>query len=497
MSAIRPPPGPHAQARPGESMPISPLARWHVPSLARLSLAQASARLARGETTSEALTAASLDVIAQAQPLVNAFIRLDADEAMQAARRADAERRAGRVRGPLHGIPLAHKDIFYRPGKITTAGSAFLEGQRAQEQSAVLACLDEAGAIDLGTLNLAEFCVGPTGQNAHTGHCRNPWDTTRITGGSSSGSGAAVAARMVFGSIGSDTGGSIRLPAGICGLTGLKPSYGRISLRGAVQRCWSLDVFGPIARSAEDAALLFDAIDHFDACDPWSRALHVTDVPPADDWRPVIAVPQGALDGLPSDLAAAHEAALRDLHAAGVRLQAVDMPDIGRLYDVTSVINNVEATWLHRQRLEAEPQRFNGSTRSRIDRGHGIPGLDYLDAVNGRAVERACFESESLGEADALYLPLLEIDVPRLDDVVFDDTRGADDIVPRITRWTRFVSYLGLPALAMPVGRSATGMPVAAQLVGRYFRDRALLQVASRYQRVTDWHRAEPGGLHA
>jgi len=462
----------------------------------RLSLAQAAARLASGETTSQALTEACLEAIGQAQPVLNAFIRLDADEAMQAARRADAERRAGRVRGPLHGIPLAHKDIFYRPGKVTTAGSAFLQGQQAHEQAAVLACLDEAGAIDLGTLNLAEFCVGPTGQNAHTGHCRNPWDTARITGGSSSGSAAAVAARMIFGSIGSDTGGSIRLPAGICGLTGLKPSYGRISLRGSVQRCWSLDVFGPIARSAEDAALLFDAIDRFDPCDPWSRALHAGDAPPAGDWRPLIAVPESVLDGLPADLAAVHEAALGDLQAAGARLQVVDMPDVGRLYAATSVINNVEATWLHRDRLQTAPERFNGSTRSRIDRGHGISGLDYLDAVNGRAAERMRFESESLGGADAMYLPLLEIDVPRLEDVLFEDARGADDIVPRITRWTRFVSYLGLPALAMPVGLSASGMPVAAQLVGRYFRDRTLLEAARRYQRATGWHLAEPASLY-
>lgn len=465
---------------------------WNIPDLCRLSLAQASAMLNKGETTAVKLTEACLHAIAQAQPSVNAFIRLDAEQALATAQQADAQRQAGVVLGPLHGIPLAHKDIFFRPGKISTAGSWFLRDHVATEQATVLADLDAAGAIDLGTLNLAEFCVGPTGQNTYTGHCCNPWDLDRITGGSSSGSGAAVAARMVFGSIGSDTGGSIRLPAGICGVTGLKPSYGRISLHGGVQRCWSLDVFGPLARSAEDVGLLFAAIDRFDPADPYSRALHDIEKQVTNDWRPTIAVPYEVLDRLPGTLASVHHEALLGLQAAGARLMPIESPDVDRLYAATNVINSVEGTWLHRQRLHSDPERFNGSTRSRISRGYTFSALDYLDAVRGRTTERSRFVTHYLDQADAVYLPLLEIDIPKLDAVSFDDESGADTVVPSLTRWTRFISYLGLPALALPVGISSTGMPVAAQLVGRYFEDHALIEIGQRYQDTTHWHLGEP-----
>lgn len=470
---------------------------WNVPALARMSLTQAAQMLKTGETTSVALTQACLEAIAQTQPCINAFIRLDAEEALQAAAQADALRQAGQQSSPLLGIPLAHKDVFFRPGKVTTAGSYFLQNTVATQKSAVLENLDRAGAIDLGTLNMAEFCVGPTGQNAFTGHCFNPWNVKHVTGGSSSGSGAAVGARMVFGSIGSDTGGSIRIPAGVCGVTGLKPSYGRISLRGAIERCWTLDVFGPIARSVEDVTLLFDAIDHYDSQDPLSLAARPAERTYPEDWKPTVAVPYAVIDALPEDLARSHHQALKDLAATSVRLISVPTPDVDRLYAATNIINNVEGTWLHQARLRTEPDRFNGSTRSRISRGYSFSGLEYLDAVNGRAVERGIFTNAYLTQADAMYLPLLEIDVPKLSDVCFEDESGADTIVPKMTRWTRFVSYLGLPALSFPVGLSDRHLPIAGQLIGRYFEDRTLLALGERYQKQTGWHLAEPPRIRA
>lgn len=460
--------------------------------LCRMDLHSVSALLETGQANSEELVVASLGAIGRHQPVVNAFLSVDPEGALAAARHADSERAAGRVLGPLHGVPLAHKDIFFRPGRKTTAGSAFAVDPSGADTATVLQGMDAAGAVDMGTLNLAEFCVGPTGQNDHTGHCRNPWDPERISGGSSSGSGAAVAARMVYGSIGSDTGGSIRIPAALCGVTGLKPSYGRISLHGAVQRCWSLDVFGPIARSARDVALMFDAIDSFDPRDTHSVAGQERNLSLPVAGRPRIAVPHGVLESLPGWLAAIHHDALAALVDAGAIIVAVATPDTERLYQATTVINNVEATWLHRERLAEAPERFNGSTLSRINRGGAVTALAYLDAINGRSAERLRFEAQYLAAADAMYLPMMGIDTPLLSDVEFSDTQGADAIVPKITQWTRFVSYLGLPAISMPIGLSPAGMPVAAQLIGAYFHDRALLDIARQYQDGTSWHTMEP-----
>ena len=188
------------------------------------------------------------------QPRINAFLRLYKDKALAQAQAMDAELAAGKRRGPLHGVPMAHKDMYYRKGEISTGGSAIRKDWRAPVTATALEKLDAAGVVELGFLNMAEFAAGPTGHNVHHGHCRNPWDQSRVTGGSSSGSGASVAARMVYGALGSDTGGSIRLPAAACGVVGMKATYGRVSRAGAVARSWSLDHVGPLTRTVRDNA---------------------------------------------------------------------------------------------------------------------------------------------------------------------------------------------------------------------------------------------------
>lgn len=466
-----------------------------MPSVLDASLAEISRQLDSGEVSSRMLTEASIQAALRSQAELNAFIEIRAEQALRQAENADRQRAQGRRLGPLHGVPLAHKDIFFRSGERTTAGSKTLADFRPTETSAVLERLDAAGAVDVGTLNLAEFCVGPTGQNDHSGACRNPWDVTRISGGSSSGSGAAVGARVVFGSIGSDTGGSIRLPAGLCGVVGLKPSHGRVSLRGAIERCWSLDVFGPLARTAEDAALLMDAIAGFDPDDPLSRAgpepaCFAGLSSPVSDLR--VGVPMSLFDALEPDVAARHSEALDVLRGLGVTLEDVALPDTDRLYALTTVINNVEATFLHRRGIDLHPGDYNRSTLSRIDRGGNILALDYLDAVRGRATERRRFEAETLAGCAALYLPLLDFETPTLAEVTFADAEGADRIVPRLTRWTRWVSYLGLPAMALPIGFSRNGLPVACQLLGHFFTEEILLRLGAAYQKETAWHDARP-----
>ncbi len=448
-------------------------------------LAEAAAHLDSGDVTSVSLTEACLEASERIQSKVNAFIAIRPDQALRQAAEADRKRAAGDSAGPLLGIPLAHKDIFYRPGEVTTAGSAYLADFRPDEKAHLLERLDAAGAVDIGTLNLAEFCVGPTGQNDHSGHCRNPWNTDHITGGSSSGSGAAVASCAVFGSIGSDTGGSIRVPAGICGVVGLKPSRGLVSLHGGVERCWSLDVFGPLARTVEDAALLLDAIAGYDPKDQHSRSITLPDYRASCFAKPrttSIAVPVDLFECLDDEIAECHRAALDELQAAGFDLCQVELPDTARLYELTTVINNVEATFLHRDNLAKEPVRYNASTLWRINRGYDISALDYINAVRNQAIERDKFTAQVLSPHAALYLPLLEIDVPLLDSMTFSDTEGADRIVPRLTKWTRWISYLGLPALTLPIGYAPSGLPVACQLLGRNFEEAAILQIGHSFQ---------------
>lgn len=464
-------------------------------ALRLLPLTEAADQLARGSVTSVSLTEACLTAAERVQSELNAFIEIRADQAMRQAEDADRRRANGDVVGPLQGIPLAHKDVFYRPGEITTAGSAYLANFRPQQKAKVLEHLDAAGAVDIGTLNLAEFCVGPTGQNDHTGDCKNPWNPSHITGGSSSGSGAAVGACAIFASLGSDTGGSIRLPAGICGVVGLKPSRGLVSLSGGVERCWSLDVFGPLARTVEDVALMLGAIAGYDQTDHHSRSITIPDYHAAcrarTDTAP-IAVPVGLFDMLDGDIAERHREALEELCAAGFRLNEVELPETASLYQQTTVINNVEATFLHQDNLEKEPIRYNPSTLWRINRGYDVSALDYLAAIRGQEIARERFSASLLKEHSAIYLPLLETDVPTIEDVKFSDTQGADRIVPRLTRWTRWISYLGLPSLTLPIGFAASGLPVACQLLGGMYRETTLLQIGHAFQSRTRWHEEHP-----
>jgi aspartyl-tRNA(Asn)/glutamyl-tRNA(Gln) amidotransferase subunit A len=228
-----------------------------------------AAELIRSRAVSSAeLTAASIARAKDTHAQLNAFLRIDEDAAMQSAYEADREIAAGNYRGPLHGIPLAHKDMFYREGEITSCGSEIRRNFRGQYTSKLIQRLGDAGSVTVGWLNLSEFAGGPTGHNKHFGDCCNPWDLRRITGGSSSGSGAAVAARIVFGALGSDTGGSVRIPASCCGVVGVKATYGLVSRHGAMPRSWSLDHVGPLARTVEDAAVLTRVIAGSNEQDP-------------------------------------------------------------------------------------------------------------------------------------------------------------------------------------------------------------------------------------
>ena len=336
-------------------------------------LVEIAASIHAGEVSSVECTRACLARIERLQPATNAFIRIDADEALAAAARADEAVARDDALGPLHGVPLAHKDLLYRAGRVSTGGSKILGERTASVTATAAERLDGAGAIDLGTLNMVEFAAGGTGHNEHHGDCRNPWDTERSTGGSSSGSGCAVAARMVFGALGSDTGGSVRMPAALCGVTGLKPTDGRVSRFGVMPRSWTSDTLGPMARSARDAARLLGVVAGHDPRDPATRQVPVPDYEAEVEERV-----DGLRVGIPNEGWIEHTVAevqgvLEDvrccLESLGCRTSGVDVPDPKPAFDLSEIIVKSESAAMHEQWLRERPEDYSIAIRAPIEAG--------------------------------------------------------------------------------------------------------------------------------
>lgn len=463
---------------------------------ATMTLAEASRGLEQGAFSSAEITWACLDRIDAFGPQLNCFVEVTAEAALAQAKAADGQLRAGERRGALHGIPLAEKDMFFRAGRTSSMGSKLGTRFVPKVTATVLQRLDAAGAVSVGRLHMAEFAAGPTGQNEYLGSCRNPWNLQHISGGSSSGSGSAVAARMVYGSIGSDTGGSIRLPAGMCGVVGLKPTHGVVSRHGGMPRCWSLDVFGPIARTALDCALLFEAIQGEDPEDP------VTCVP-----RTSVRAAQlgsslrGVRIGLPRnrylsdaspDVVQALEDALAALREAGCIVVPVDLPETEPIYALTQIVNKSEAAALHARWLGLHHDEYGLSSRSRMEAGMQIPATLYLWALAARPRQLRAFAEAVFTRVDALMLPLLTEEVPTIADVDMTLAKDVPAVIDRITRCTRWVSYLGLPAVVAPCGVSQRELPISFQLLGRPYAEQLLLDLVHQYQGLTTWHRRAP-----
>lgn len=461
-----------------------------------MTLAEASAALQQGEVSSVELVRACLARSEAVQPSINCFISMEDEEALTAAERADAERARGEVRGPLHGIPLAHKDMFYRAGKVSTLGSKIFRDYVPDFTSTVMARLEEAGAIYLGSLNMAEFATGPVGQNDHFGQIRNPWNLEHVSGGSSSGSGAAVAARACYGSLGSDTGGSCRLPAGMCGVIGLKPTYGLVSRYGGMARCWTLDCFGPLARTARDAAMMLQAVAGQDENDA------TTTVDPVPDYVAALEGPViGLKVGVPSNylfpevaalLRPALEAALAQLEELGCEIVELEIPDPERIYNLTNVINKCEAATLHDEWIRSRPEDYSISVRSRMEAGYFLPATRYIQAQRLRPRIMAEFDAMVFQNVDVLFTPVTLIPVPRIEEASITQSADAPRIIDAVTSCTRWVSYLGVPAMSVPCGFTETGLPVGFQVIARPFAETTLLRLAEAYQSATDWHTKVP-----
>ncbi len=466
-------------------------------TLADLTLADAAAAVAEGSVTAEALTEACLARIARYDTAVNAVIWTEAEEALEAARKADRARDAGEALGPLHGVPMAHKDMYYQAGRLSTCGSAIRADFRPQVTATVIERLEGAGAITFAGLSMAEFAQNPTGHNRHFGDCRNPWNGDYITGGSSSGSGAAVAARFTFMALGSDTGGSIRLPASACGVTGLKPTQGRVSRFGVMPLSFSCDNVGPLARTARDCAMVMQVMAGADPRDPTAAKVPVPDYTAAldGDVRGLrIGVPDTWFqDGADAPVLAAMEEALAVLEARGATLRRMSLPVIEDIAAYSAILSRCEAAAIHAQWLRERPQDYAIHLSARMFPGLGIPAPHYIEALSRRGPLLRAFVREAFAEVDVLATPAIPTRLPTRAETDID--AGDPAAVPRfmaVSRNTRLVNYLGLPAVSQPCGFDDRGLPVGLQLIGRPFAEARLLRAADALQRDTDWHSLRP-----
>lgn len=464
-----------------------------------LTLLEARDAIQKGTLTSEELVSACLRRIATTEPVLHACVTVMGETALAQAREADAVRRAGERVGPLHGLPIALKDLIATRGVLTTAGSHVLDDWIPDEDAAVVTRLTQAGAIALCKTNTHEFAFG-----TYTPPTRNPWNTERIPGGSSGGSGAALAVGDCPGALGTDTGGSIRIPAACCGVTGLKPTYGLVSRTGIVPLSWSLDVVGPMARTVADCALLLDVLAGYDPSDPdsvdvpllnYTAALSATRSP-EDAVR-------GARIGLPtsyffSPIEPEIEAAVRLALDMFVSLGAtvVEMPMPAVLDDFFGIYRGVqrpEAYTCHSEMgwLSTHADRYSPTVRANIEAGAELSARDYIHA---QQVRRA-FTTEMLAlmqQVDVLLTPTMVLPAPRADESDVPLHAGGEVVPEGNLRCTFPFNMSGQPALSLPCGFTSEGLPIGLQIVGSRFGEASLLRLGHAYQRVTDWHTRRP-----
>jgi len=453
--------------------------------LTSLSASALASAVAGGRVSATDAVEAYLARIAAVDGLVCAFTRVLAEEARTAARALDAEARAGRLRGPLHGVPVAVKDLVAVQGAPLTAGSVIMGAGPQPEDAWTVRCLRASGAIVLGLTALNEFALGTTGVNRIGRTARNPWRLDRVAGGSSSGSAAAVAARLAAAAIGTDTGGSIRIPAALCGIVGLKPTFGRVSRRGVFPLAQSFDTVGPMARTVEDVALLLEVMADPDPDDP-----HV-ELGPAERYRETLASDPGPLrvarlsgpffeEDLDPAVASGLDAAARALEGSGMRVRAAAIPSVEAGHQAHSTVLLAEAAAFHRARFPGRAARYNPDVRTLLEQGAAISPA-AVEAARA-ALRRLQTEMAAvLADCPLVLAPAVPVGAPRITDA--DPLAGHWMQVRRqLARFTRLFNATGLPAIALPVGLTSEGLPVGVQMAAAPFAEGLLLASARRVE---------------
>jgi aspartyl-tRNA(Asn)/glutamyl-tRNA(Gln) amidotransferase subunit A len=462
---------------------------------ALMSLTAVAKAIADKRVSSREVTQSCLDRIAKWNPKINAFMAIEADDALKAADAADTALAKGGPKGALHGVPLAHKDMYYDKGKVVTCGSKIRKDFVATTTSTALQRLKDAGTVRLGSLQMVEFAYGPTGHNPHYGAVRNPWNTDHITGGSSSGSGSAVAARLTFAALGSDTGGSIRMPAHFCGITGLKTTVGLISRAGAMPLSWTLDTVGPLAQTVEDCALLTGLMAGADAEDPTASDLPVPNYMAAAR-EPIKGLKIGVpttfyVDDLDAEVARVLDETLATLKKEGAEVVKVELPDQRQLSAACQLVLATEAASLHKRWMIERPQDYGAQVLMRLQNGLAIPAVSYLEAMRWRGPALAAYLAAVEG-TDAVIAPVAPMPAATIAESDVGNSLEAEAVIQRITRFTRPINYLGLPSLSIPAGFTKSGLPVGMQIIGRSFDEAMLIRIGAAFQRATDFHQKVP-----
>jgi aspartyl-tRNA(Asn)/glutamyl-tRNA(Gln) amidotransferase subunit A len=436
-------------------------------------------KIAAGKVTSEKITENCLATIADLNPRLNAFITVTADEALARARAADKEIAGGRYLGPLHGIPLSLKDLIDCQGTPTTAGSLVRKNAMATADAPVTACLREAGAVFVGKTNLHEFAFGTTNEDSGFGPARHPHDPLRSPGGSSGGSAIAVATGMSLGTVGTDTGGSIRIPAAACGIVGLKPEWGQISAAGVVPLSRQLDHVGPLAASVADAWMLYNAMR-----EPSARVRTLPETASLKGLR--FGMPVGYLfDRLDADVEQAIHKTIDLLRRQGATVTEVTLPHAADIATVYLHLVLADAAEYHARTLESQPQDYTPNVRLRLEMARYVLAEDYIRALRGKAIIAAEVD-RALQGLDTLICPALAIPAPPIGATTMPVKGGNEAVRTLMLRCTQPFNVSGHPAISLPCGKTPARLPIGLQLVGHKGRTAALVQAALAVEKILD-----------
>ena len=460
-----------------------------------LTISEAASLIESGRLSPVELVNAHLDRIEQTDDRLNSFVTLLADHAKAAAATAEAEIRSGNYRGVLHGIPIGLKDLYYTKGVRTTVGSKIMGDFVPDYDAAVTERFADAGAILLGKLQMHEFALGATSENPHHGPAHNPWDTSRITGGSSGGSGSAVASGQCMAALGSDTGGSVRIPASACGIVGHKPTFGRISRVGVFPLSNSLDTVGPMTRSVTDAAIVMNAIAGYDERDQ-SCANR-----PDEDFTRLLGKDIGGLRiGIPQEyfyemiddeVRAAVLQAASKLEELGARVEECSIPALNDSISISGTILLTEAAEIHLDNLRERADEFGADVRGRLEEGAMNPAVTYIAAQRARTEFNRAI-AESMKTYDVLLAPTTAAPAPNIGEDIVEVGGQTEHKLALMPRLTRPHNICGIPTVSIPCGFSSDGLPIGMQLAARPFEDALALQVAYAYEQATDWHKRRP-----
>ena len=431
------------------------------------------------------LTQWSLQRLKQIGGTLNAVFRLDEESALKRAHVLDDLQAHHRPLGMLHGVPFAHKDLILMAGRSAHIGSKILKKNIPEKNAVVMDYFEAAGQVYCGSLHMTEFALGPTGFNRHYGHAKNPWNEKMVCGGSSSGSAIAVSARLVFGAIGSDTGGSIRHPATMCGVTGLKPTSQLVSLEGTFPLAHTLDCIGPLAQSARDCAKMLTVLTHQDKNYETNLSSSVAGFK--------VGIPQHYFwEGLDTNIQDVLLENITVFRALGMQMVDIDNPLMQPINDMMATVMAVEALGVHHEWLKQRSEDYADQVRARIELGYQYSNEDYQNALDMRKFYRQQFDEKVFGVCDVLFIPTIQVHTPSIE----ASTRGSlEEVlkgVGRLTHVTKAMNYLGYPSISVPGGFSDQGMPVGFQLVGRDLSEDRLLTIAHAYQTQTNWHRRLP-----